>query len=110
MKKMTENELRIILSANIKYYRGLHGWSQVVFAEKLGISTNFLADIETGKSWVSSQTLTRLGNILDVDIFELFKPPISVTEDEKGTLSRFMKDVSLTFHHSLGKIAKEYSV
>ncbi|GHV84341.1 hypothetical protein AGMMS50212_16810 [Spirochaetia bacterium] len=57
---MDENELRKILSANIKHYRGLRDWSQVKLAEKLDISTNFLADIETGKSWVSSLTLVKL--------------------------------------------------
>ena len=35
----------------------LRGWSQVIFVEKTGISTIFLEDIETEKSWVSPFTL-----------------------------------------------------
>jgi transcriptional regulator with XRE-family HTH domain len=60
---MEERELRGILSANIKRYRGLRDWSQVKLAEKIDISTNFLADIETGKSWISSLTLVKLANL-----------------------------------------------
>ena len=66
---MKEKELRRILSFNIKHYRGLRGWSQVKLAEKIGISTNFLADVETGKSWVSSLTLVKLAKERVIELF-----------------------------------------
>jgi len=69
-----EAELRRVLSANIKKYRGRRAWSQIKLAEKLDISSNFLANIETGKSWVSPLTLVKLSNALGIEVFELFKP------------------------------------
>jgi len=50
------------------------GWNQLYLSEKLGISTNFLSQVETGKTWVSSFTLSKLADALEVEVFELFKP------------------------------------
>jgi len=106
---MDEAELRRILSAKIKYYRGLKGWSQVKLAERIDISTNFLADIETGKSWVSSLTLVKLANSFGVEVYELFRPENETPSDEiKETVKSLMTDFSISFEHSLGKISKKY--
>jgi transcriptional regulator with XRE-family HTH domain len=105
---MEEAELRRILSTNIKYYRGLRGWSQVVLAEKINISTNFLADIETGKSWVSSLTLSKLATIFGIEVYELFKPQNALNDKTKETLKTIVNEISVTFEHSLGKISEKY--
>ena len=42
--------------------------------EKIAISTNFLADIETGKSQVSSLTLVKWANCFGIEVYELFRP------------------------------------
>jgi transcriptional regulator with XRE-family HTH domain len=105
---MEEQDIRGILSANIKRYRGLRGWSQVVLAEKLDLSTNFLADIETGKSWVSSLTLVKLANVLEIEVYELFRPDEEVNMETKELMVRFIKDISITFNQSLGKLSKKY--
>jgi transcriptional regulator with XRE-family HTH domain len=107
---MKETELRRLLSTNIKYYRSLRNWSQVKLAEEIDISTNFLADIETGKSWVSSLTLVKLANIFGIDVYELFLPEKEPTNDVKEAIKGFIKDVSVTFDHSLEKISKKYLI
>jgi len=105
---MKEAELRRVLSANIKHFRGLRGWSQVVLAEKIGISTNFLADIETGKSWVSSLTLIKLANIFEVEVYELFKPKKIPKDETKETIKNIVNDISVTIEHSLKQITIKY--
>jgi len=105
---MDEAELRQVLSANIKYCRGLRGWSQVKLAEKIEISTNFLADIETGKSWVSSLTLIKLANCFEIDVYELFKPENAPSDATKETVKSLINDISVTFDHSLDQITKKY--
>ncbi|MDR1317606.1 MAG: helix-turn-helix domain-containing protein [Spirochaetales bacterium] len=82
---MDEKELRGILSANIKRYRGRKGLSQLALALKLGISTNFLSDIETGKKWVSPATLVKLAMALNIEVHELFKAETKRKEQEKQT-------------------------
>jgi ribosome-binding protein aMBF1 (putative translation factor) len=105
---MEEAELRRVLSTNIKHYRGLRGWSQVVLAEKIDISTNFLADIETGKSWVSSLTLSKLATIFKIEVYELFKPQNIPSDKTKEALKALVNEISVTFEHSLGQISEKY--
>jgi len=105
---MEETDLRNILSANIKHYRGLRKWSQVVLAEKMGISTNFLADIETGKSWISSVTLTKLANIFEIEVYELFKPKKACKDETKEAIKSIVNDISVTIEHSLKQITIKY--
>jgi transcriptional regulator with XRE-family HTH domain len=105
---MEEAELRRVLSTNIKHYRGLRRWSQVVLADKIGISTNFLADIETGKSWVSSLTLTKLANIFEIEVHELFKSQKTPKDETKETIRSIVNDISVTIEHSLKQITIKY--
>jgi len=105
---MEEIEIRRVLSANIKHYRGLRGWSQVALAEQIGISTNFLADIETGKSWVSSATLSKLANIFEIEVYELFKTEKTPKDETKEAIKSIMNDISVTIEHSLKQITIKY--
>jgi len=105
---MEESELRRVLSANIKHCRSLRGWSQVKLAEKIEISTNFLADIETGKSWVSALTLIKLANCFEIDVYELFKPENAPSDTVKETVKSLVNDISVSFGHSLDQISKKY--
>jgi len=106
---MEEAELRRILSSKIKYYRSLKGWSQVKLAERIDISTNFLADIETGKSWVSSLTLVKLANCFRIEVYELLKPENAVPSNEvKEAVKSLMTDFSISFERSLGQITQKY--
>ncbi|GHV04110.1 hypothetical protein FACS189485_08790 [Spirochaetia bacterium] len=105
---MEEHDLRGILSANIKRYRGLRGWSQAVLAEKLDLSINFLAEIETGKSWVSSLTLVKLANVLEIEVYELFRPDEEANTETKELMNRFVKDISISFNQSLENLSQKY--
>jgi len=105
---MEESELRQVLSANIKHYRGLRRWSQVVLAEQIGISTNFLADIETGKSWISSSTLIKLANIFEIEVYELFKSQKTPKDETKEAIKSIVNDISVTIEHSLKQITIKY--
>jgi transcriptional regulator with XRE-family HTH domain len=105
---MEETDLRRVLSANIKHYRGLRSWSQVVLAEKIGISTNFLADIETGKSWISSATLSKLANIFEIEVYELFKSKKTLKNETREAIKSVVNDISVTIEHSLRQITIKY--
>jgi len=108
---MEEVDLRRILSSKIKYYRGLKGWSQVKLAEKIDISTNFLADIETGKSWVSSLTLVKLANSFGIEVYDLFRPGDTMPPDAvKEAIKSLMIDFSISMERSLDQITQKYLV
>jgi len=51
------------------------GWTQEVFAARLGIQPNSLQRIETGRQNVTVHTLVRFGNGLGVPLAALFETP-----------------------------------
>ena len=105
---MEEKELRAVFAENIKKFRNRRGWNQLLLAEKLDISSNFLSEIETGKGWVSPLTLVKLANALEIEVFELFMPVIPKTISENGfeaeKMRRFAKDLALAIDASTAEV------
>ena len=86
---MKEQELRGILSNNIKRCRQKNNLSQLALAEKVNISTNFLSDIERCKAWVSPNTLVKLASVLNIEPYELFKSDVLLSNTEKSILQHY---------------------
>jgi transcriptional regulator with XRE-family HTH domain len=114
---MNEKELRGILSANIKRHRGRRGLSQLALALKIGLSTNFLSDIETGKKWVSPSTLVKLATALNIEAYELFKvekrkegsdAEKSSQQDVAAIITNYTKEVSVAVKQSLEAFRNSY--
>jgi transcriptional regulator with XRE-family HTH domain len=105
---MKEQELRAILSANIKRGRAYSKISQLELANKLDISTNFLSDIERCKTWVSPLTLVKLADALKIEPYELLKPNIEVSPTEKGILEKFSDDAVVAVNKALASIRHSY--
>ena len=115
-----ERALKDILSSNLKKYRQRRNWSQFTLAEKINISTNFLADIEAGNTWVSAQTLVKLAQALEIEVFELLKPqnedPKNKKEVDKSKvmLGQFSQDLTVVLQESIEKalthVKKQYKI
>jgi transcriptional regulator with XRE-family HTH domain len=109
---MTESDLRDIFGENLKKFRTIKGFSQAKLAEILDISPNFISEIETGKRWVSSDTLVNFAEALDVEVYEFLKPP----QKPENELSEFIQSytgkasaaVSEAVARSLDEIRKLY--
>jgi len=86
---MNEQELRGILSRNIKRCRMKKNLSQLALAEQVDISTNFLSDIERCKAWVSPNTLVKLASVLNLEPYELFKADILLSDSDKSILQKY---------------------
>ena len=96
-----EKDCRAILSRNIKKFRNRLGLSQLHLALELGISTTFLSDIETGKKWVSAQTLSKLAKALKIEVYELFKPEKTIRDDVSAAVAKYLDDVDDAFIKSI---------
>ena len=101
MMSREEKDCRELLSRNIKQFRNRLGLSQLHLSLELGISVTFLSDIETGKKWVSAQTLAQIAKALKVEIFELFKPEKTIRDDISAAVSQYLDDVDDTFIKSI---------
>ena len=71
---MSPEQLRSILSENIKNRRKQLNISQSKLAEMINMSANYITDIETQRTWVSDSTLVKIASALGVEVFELLKP------------------------------------
>lgn len=69
----------ITMGLKIAYYRKKAGFTQEVFAEKIGKSVNFLSQIEgTGTvRGVSLETLFKIADVLSI-------PPAKLLEDDRA--------------------------
>src|SRR5262245_50962665 len=69
--------LRSRFGKRLRYLRRLRDLTQEQLAEAVGISVEFLSNMERGVNAPSFETLERLGEVLQVPIHELFLFPES---------------------------------
>ena len=100
---MDEVRLRSILSQNIRRFRTMRGLSQEKLAEKMEISTNYMSDVERGRNWLSSFSLVKLANALEIEVFELFRPQENVPADVSARVNKCLEDFSSSLRVSFEK-------
>jgi transcriptional regulator with XRE-family HTH domain len=105
---MTEQEIRNILSINIKRYRQSRSLSQADLAEELDISVNFLCNIENGNRWISPQTLVKFATALNIEPYELFKPAEALPSDVTNTLNKCFDEAVVAVTQTLNQIRSYY--
>ena len=109
---MTESDLRTLFGENLKKYRNFKGFSQAKLAEILDISPNFISDLETGKRWLSSDTLVNLAKSLGVEPHELIKPAEIPEEKMIEFIKSYTQKVSVATSNaviqSLNELNKQF--
>lgn len=105
---MKEEEIRKILSKNLRTYRNNLGLSQMDLAAKAGIATNFLNDIENGKKWISSATLAKISTALDIEPYKLFLE-IEFNSNSNKLINQFCSELSNDFVAFMSKISEKYN-
>jgi len=104
---MLTQEIKDILANNLKYFRVQRQFSQAQLAEKANISVTFLSNIERGKMFPKVETLSRLTESLDVEVYELFQPDL-VSEDNKKMMNRLSEDITKNVNSALADVFKLY--
>jgi transcriptional regulator with XRE-family HTH domain len=98
-----KQDLRQILSANLKEQRQILGVSQEKLAEMAGLSWQTVNSIECRRTWVSDNTLEALAAVFKIETFQLLIPvetraAISLnTTDALRKLADAKKDYDDTF-------------
>ena len=80
--------IREVLANNIKEYRRKRGFSQDKLAELTGISSQYLATIETCRKFPTPEVLDRLAEALEIETHELF-----IFSSPKGELEKLRQDI-----------------
>ena len=104
-----KNEMREIIANNIKRLRKAEGISQVTLAKRVGLTHNFVNDIEKEKKSVSMETIGRLAKTFEVEPYQLLLTPKQWSNAENSPIIGYMeiikKNVDRVFDNSL----KEYN-
>lgn len=97
-------ELRRILSNNIRTFRKDLHLTQEQLAENADISLSYLADIEHCKTWISDKTLMKLAKALHRQPFELL---VESLKNEKKTNLHAISDIIYNEKKELLKTVSE---
>ena len=103
---MTEEELRVVFSANLKKYRKRVNWSQITLAKQAGTSVNFINDIEAGKKWASPATMVKIANVFNIEVYELLKPPNLLPDNLDSLIQRYTDNVHVALDQSRADFLK----
>ena len=68
------NSTMDIFRSNLKFYRNKQGLTQEKLSELIGISTDYLSEIERGKKTPSFKRMELLAKALGVEVYKLFMP------------------------------------
>jgi len=69
---LTGEEIRKLISKNIKYFRNNRQWSQTETSEKLGLSIPYYSNMERGLSWITPETISKLSELFNIPPHYLF--------------------------------------
>ena len=68
------NSTMDIFRSNLKFYRNKQGLTQEKLSELIGISTDYLSEIERGKKTPSFKRMELLAKALGIEVYKLFMP------------------------------------
>jgi len=100
-------DIKKLLGKKIKSLRKSKGLSQLEFAEKIDISLNGLGIIETGKGFLTADTLEKILNVLNIEPAELFS--FGSTEDEQQLYDNIIRLLE-NIKQDREKLSKIYNV
>ena len=109
-----ENAVMQAVGNRIQYYRKARGYTQEQFAEMIDLSTNYLSDVERGKSSPRLDKLVLIMNKLECSADEIFADVIDTgfqvrstrLSDEIDQLSPKEKDTAFTILKAYIKCCK----
>jgi transcriptional regulator with XRE-family HTH domain len=90
---MTEQELHVIFSSNIRENRNARHWSQSSLAKKTGVSVNFINDLETGKKWASPASMIKLANVFNIEVYELLRPSRLFPDNLDSIIKKYTENI-----------------
>lgn len=106
---MTENELKAVFSDNIKKYRS-GKFTQETLAEKIGVSAQNINDIEGKRRFPRTDTLVKIANALNVEVYQLFVPQdktpvvIEETPENEKIRAQMTDEIVEEIRHGVNKI------
>ena len=100
-------EIKKLLGRKIKQYRILRGLSQEKLAELLNISQRTLSGIECGNNFLTSQTMDKILEVLQISPDELFY--VEYLKNPKEMIKELIQDIK-SLENNEEKLKSAYKV
>ena len=104
----SEQDLKNIFGKHIKTHRERKRWTQEKLAEKAGVSKNTISDIEAGDKFARANTLVRLANVFQTEVYELLKPDFILPDRPAEIVASFSEAITEVVAELGSKYLKEY--
>jgi len=98
--------IREVLAKNIKEYRRKYGFSQDKLAELAGISSQYLATVETCRKFPTPEVLDRLAEALSLETHELFSSAPTPQDELEKLRQSIIGEVVKTIKQSFAEERK----
>lgn len=114
MQVMTEQQLHETLSQNIKKYRK-GKYTQEQLAEKIGVSSQNINDIEGKRRWPRESTLIKIADALEIEVYQLFIPndlsniQIKNTDENEKIRTTIQQRLVSDFRKSMNNMLDKWS-
>ena len=111
---MTEQQLHETLSQNIKKYRK-GKYTQKQLAEKIGVSSQNINDIEGKRRWPRESTLIKIADALEIEVYQLFIPndlsniQIENTDENEKIRTTIQQRLVSDFRKSMNNMLDKWS-
>ena len=105
---MDGKDIQRLFGSNVKRLRTRYGLSQLSLATEIGMTHNFINDIENGKKWVSSQTIAKLAQKLHAKPADFFVSDASLEQHEADFITTYIDDISQTVLKAVTETKSRY--
>lgn len=102
------DEIKKVFGAVVKDLRNREGLTQEQLSEFIGLQANGLTQIETGRNFVSSETLSKLCSHFNVASCVFFTPQLEVKLDEHVNYTKEINALLPTF--GIEKLREIYNI
>ena len=99
--------IREVLASNIKEYRRKYGFSQDKLAELAGISSQYLATVETCRKFPTPEMLDRIAEALNIETHELFSFTSTPQKELEKLRQNIIEEVVKTIKQSFAEETKK---
>ena len=101
---MAQRKLEEIIGNNIAKYRDAAGLTQVMLAEKIGISTAFISRVERGQKKMKVETLYATSKVLNVSVDALLS--IDNSTAQMANIKQLLTGKSIEYLEGIEKIIR----
>ena len=103
------DNIRETFARNLRENRRKCGLTQAQLAEKAEVSTHYIALIELARNIPKVETIERLANVLNVEIYELFVVDRSPKEEMEQLKKELVYELKETVSHAVKESFAEES-